>query len=166
VSGSAVAVRCSSAPLPPVFANLYLSLSHRLPLHLRYATILAFDVKVTADARIAAEDMGVRIFTADIIYHLTDQFDRYLKESVRLMQEEKAADISFPCICRIIPTAVFNSRNPIVMGMDVLEGTLRIGTPLCVLLEGKSEVCSLLAAVYAWSQLPRHPSLHRCVHAR
>ena len=106
----------------------------------RYATILAFDVKVTADARIAAEEMGVRIFTADIIYHLTDQFDKYLKDSVRAMQEEKAADISFPCVCRIIPTAVFNSRNPIVVGMDVLEGTLRIGTPLCVLQEGKSDV--------------------------
>ena len=97
----------------------------------RYATILAFDVKLTPDARAAADEMGVRIFTADIIYHLTDQFDKYLKDSVREMQESKAAEIAFPCVCRIIPTAIFNSRNPIVMGMDVLEGTLRVGTPLC-----------------------------------
>jgi translation initiation factor 5B len=45
-----------------------------------FATVLAFDVKVTAEARAAAEELGVRIFTADIIYHLTDQFDAYIKE--------------------------------------------------------------------------------------
>ncbi len=97
-------------------------------------------MKITPDARAAADEMGVRIFTADIIYHLTDQFDKYLKDSVREMQESKAAEIAFPCVCRIIPTAVFNSRNPILVGMDVLEGSLRVGTPLCVLQEGRSPV--------------------------
>jgi translation initiation factor 5B len=38
-----------------------------------YATILAFDVRIDADARAYAEETGVRIFTADIIYHLFDQ---------------------------------------------------------------------------------------------
>ncbi len=106
----------------------------------RYATILAFDVKVTADARDAAAELGVRIFTADIIYHLTDQFDAYLKESVRALQEAAQAEVSFPCVLRIIPTAIFNAKNPIVMGVDVVEGSLRIGTPICVLEDGKTEV--------------------------
>lgn len=44
--------------------------------------MLAFDVKVTPEARAASEELGVRIFTADIIYHLTDQFDAYLKEKL------------------------------------------------------------------------------------
>lgn len=34
---------------------------------------------VTRDAASLAEQMGVRIFTADIIYHLFDQFTAYLK---------------------------------------------------------------------------------------
>jgi len=38
----------------------------------------------------------------------------------------------FPCIGRIIPSAIFNRKDPIVLGMDVLEGSLRIGTPVCV----------------------------------
>ena len=46
------------------------------------ATVLAFDVKVTPEARAAAEDLGVTIFTAEIIYHLTDQFDAFLKRSL------------------------------------------------------------------------------------
>jgi hypothetical protein len=40
----------------------------------KYAVILAFDVPVAREAREQAEEFGVRIFTADIIYHLFDQF--------------------------------------------------------------------------------------------
>jgi Translation-initiation factor 2 len=46
----------------------------------KFAVILAFDVPMTREARDLAESMGVRIFTADIIYHLFDQFTAYLKQ--------------------------------------------------------------------------------------
>lgn len=36
---------------------------------------------VTREAGTLAEQMGVRIFTADIIYHLFDQFSAYLKQA-------------------------------------------------------------------------------------
>lgn len=45
----------------------------------KFAVILAFDVPVNREARDLAESMGIRIFTADIIYHLFDQFQAYLK---------------------------------------------------------------------------------------
>lgn len=47
--------------------------------------ILAFDVKVDPDAQREADVMGVRIFTADIIYHLFDAFNAYVAEK----REEK-----------------------------------------------------------------------------
>jgi translation initiation factor 5B len=99
-----------------------------------YATILAFDVKITSDASDMAERLGVKIITADIIYHLTDQFDAFLKEDLAKKQAESLAEAVFPVIARIIPTNVFNAKDPIVCGVDVLEGTLKIGTPLCVVL--------------------------------
>lgn len=99
-----------------------------------YATILAFDVKVTSEAAEFAEKMGVKIFTADIIYHLTDQFDAYLKDATAKKQEASLAEAVFPVICRIIPTAVFVRKDPILVGVDVLEGKLKMGTPLCVVL--------------------------------
>ena len=37
-------------------------------------------IAVTKEARELAEDLGVKIFTADIIYHLFDQFTAYLKK--------------------------------------------------------------------------------------
>lgn len=49
----------------------------------KYAVILAFDVKVTDEARREAKNQDVTIFNADIIYHLQDQFSKYC-EGVRL----------------------------------------------------------------------------------
>jgi translation initiation factor 5B len=42
---------------------------------------LAFDVKVEREAQEMADSLGVRIFTADIIYHLFDQFMAYREVS-------------------------------------------------------------------------------------
>jgi len=41
---------------------------------------LAFDVKVLQDAKDLAEQEGVKIFTANIIYHLFDHFTAYIAQ--------------------------------------------------------------------------------------
>jgi translation initiation factor 5B len=55
-----------------------------------FATILAFDVDVEKEAREHAVEMGVRIFTADIIYHLFDQFTRFMEELNEKRRQEAA----------------------------------------------------------------------------
>lgn len=42
-----------------------------------YACILAFDVRVDREVEQFAANEGVHIFTADIIYHLEDNFLKY-----------------------------------------------------------------------------------------
>ena len=105
-----------------------------------YAIILAFDVKVTPNAAQMAKELGVRIFSADIIYHLFDQFTNYIKELRDKDSEIKRKEAIFPCIIRIIPQYIFNRSNPIVVGVDVLEGVLRPGTPLCVVQKKTQEI--------------------------
>ena len=41
---------------------------------IRWAVILAFDVRIERDAQEMADSLGVKIFSADIIYHLFDSF--------------------------------------------------------------------------------------------
>ena len=97
-----------------------------------YATILAFDVNVEREARDHANAMSVRIFTADIIYHLFDQFTRFMDELAEKRRADAAAVAVFPSICRILPQHVFNQKDPIIVGMEVVEGILKVGTPLCI----------------------------------
>ncbi|KXS14638.1 hypothetical protein M427DRAFT_57540 [Gonapodya prolifera JEL478] len=95
-----------------------------------YAQILAFDVKVDREAELEADSLGVRIFKADVIYHLFDAFKQYMDGILEQKRKDQAPQAIFPCVLRIVPGAVFNKRNPIVVGVDVVEGQLRVGTPL------------------------------------
>ncbi|KAJ1845244.1 eukaryotic translation initiation factor 5B, partial [Coemansia sp. RSA 2703] len=47
-------------------------------------------------------------------------------------RKEQAALAVFPCVLRMIKGAVINKHNPLILGIDVVAGQLRLGTPLCV----------------------------------
>ena len=49
---------------------------------------MAFDVRVEPQAQELADHLGVRIFVADIIYHLFDQFMAHREERKKQKQEE------------------------------------------------------------------------------
>lgn len=66
----------SAVSLGPVHKKDVIKASVMLERSPEHAVILAFDVKVTPEARHEAEHSGVRIFTAEIIYHLFDQFTK------------------------------------------------------------------------------------------
>lgn len=95
----------------------------------QYAVMLCFDVKVDKEAQAYADEVGVKIFTADIIYHLFDEFTRHMAEIAAQKKEERKMDAVFPCV--LSPVAVFNKREPIIVGVDVIDGTLRVHTPIC-----------------------------------
>jgi translation initiation factor 5B len=97
-----------------------------------YACILAFDVKVNADARAEATKLKVKLFEADIIYHLEDDFKAHIFEVEEAKRAAAAEDAVFPVELQILPDHIFNTKNPIIMGCRVLHGTLRPGTPICV----------------------------------
>uniref|UniRef100_A0A182ISB2 IF-2 domain-containing protein n=1 Tax=Anopheles atroparvus TaxID=41427 RepID=A0A182ISB2_ANOAO len=98
----------------------------------RYATILAFDVKIERDAQELADNLGVKIFQADIIYHLFDKFMAYRDEIKQRKRDEFKQIAVFPCKLKILPQFVFNSRDPIVMGVIVEAGIVKNGTPITV----------------------------------
>jgi translation initiation factor 5B len=102
----------------------------------KYGVILAFDVPVSAEAKSMAEELGVKVFTADIIYHLFDQFTAYLKRAKEEEQEAAKLDAVFPCVLKIMPTCIFNKKDPIVLGVEVVEGIAKVGTPICVPTQG------------------------------
>ncbi|CAO1613768.1 unnamed protein product [Jaminaea pallidilutea] len=102
------------------------------------ACILCFDVPVDKEAEKLAEELGVRLFRADIIYHLFDAFTKYNAEVVEAKKKEAAPTAVWPVRLKIL--ACFARRDPIILGAELLDNVdLRVGTPLCVL-KGKETI--------------------------
>ncbi|KOS21480.1 Eukaryotic translation initiation factor 5B [Escovopsis weberi] len=93
-----------------------------------YAVMLCFDVKVDKEAQAYADEQGIKIFTADIIYHLFDNFTAHMDAMLEKKKEESKMLAVFPCVLK--PVAIFNKTSPIVVGIDVVEGQLKINTPI------------------------------------
>ncbi|KAK3229834.1 hypothetical protein Dsin_001715 [Dipteronia sinensis] len=127
-----VKIPVSGIGIGPVHKKDVMKASVMLEKKKEYATILAFDVKVTPEARELADELGVKVFIADIIYHLFDQFKAYIDNLKEEKKREAADEAVFPCVLRIVPQCIFNKKDPIVLGVDVLEGIARVGTPICI----------------------------------
>ncbi|KAK3721999.1 eukaryotic translation initiation factor 5B [Vermiconidia calcicola] len=112
----------------PVHKRDIITASTMLEKAKEYAVMLCFDVKVDKDAHELADQMGVKIFTAEIIYHLFDDFTKHMKALNEAKKEESKMLAVFPCVLK--PVAVFNKKDPIVIGVDVVDGNLRLTTPL------------------------------------
>lgn len=66
-----------------------------------YACILAFDVKIEKDAQKFAEKLGVKIFSAEIIYHLSDMFLAHLKAIDDEKRRQFAGEAVWPVVLEV-----------------------------------------------------------------
>jgi translation initiation factor 5B len=97
-----------------------------------FSTILAFNVNIEDDVLELANKNGIKIFSAEIIYHL---FDFYIKYRDQIINERKLLYKSqsvFPCILKILEKHIYNKKNPLIFGVIVQEGNLHIGTPIII----------------------------------
>jgi len=125
-------IKYAGVSIGPVHKKDVMKASVMLQHDKEFACLLAFDVKVERDAQEMADGLGVKIFTADIIYHLFDQFTAYKDELKERRKDEHKNEAVFPCRLRILPQCIFNTRDPIVLGVTIINGNLKAGTPLCV----------------------------------
>jgi translation initiation factor 5B len=112
----------------PVFKRDVMNCGIMLEKQKEYAVMLCFDVKVDKEAQAYAEEQGIKIFTADIIYHLFDAFTKHMAQIAEQKKEDSKLLAVFPCVLNTV--AVFNKTSPIVIGVDVVDGNLRMHTPL------------------------------------
>jgi translation initiation factor 5B len=121
----------ASISIGPVFKKNVLRAGAQLEKAKQFAVMLCFDVKVDKDARAYAEEIGVKIFEADIIYHLFDKFTAHMKAIEDQRKEDSKMLAVFPCTLNTV--AVFNKKDPIVIGVDVTDGNLRLLTPIAAI---------------------------------
>ncbi|AKG39441.1 translation initiation factor IF-2 [Infirmifilum uzonense] len=96
----------------------------------KYAAILAFNVKVTPEAREEAAQKGVQIFTERILYRLVENFLKWFEEQRALERRRIFEKVTPPAVVQILPGYVFRRRDPIIVGVRVVCGRLRPGIKL------------------------------------
>lgn len=107
-----------------------ISMKERNP---KFAVVLAFDVVITREAQEAADQAGIKIFSARIIYHLFDAFKKYCKEYEEALKEKNRAIAVFPCQLKVIDS--IRAKDPMILGCAIERGQLRVGSQLCLIRE-------------------------------
>ncbi|KAF8821072.1 putative translation initiation factor IF-2 [Cardiosporidium cionae] len=90
------------------------------------------EISTDPEAEKEAVILGVKILSAEIIYHLFDDFTKYIHEYNEEKKRSKSAQAVFPCELSVLSQYIFNKKDPIIIGVKVDAGILKVGTPLVV----------------------------------
>ena len=98
-----------------------------------FCSILALNVNVPSNVTQMAEKMGVEIFKAKKVNKLCQKFKQYVRNICEYKRNGARNNVVFPVEMQILsPKHVFNNKHPIIIGVKITRGTLRIGTPIVV----------------------------------
>ena len=95
-----------------------------------HRAILAFNVPVLSDAVPESLRDQVRIFSADVMYQLLEQYAKWRDEKQQALEAEQRLEIVHPAKLQVLPGFVFRRSKPAVVGIKVLSGRLRPGVRL------------------------------------
>ncbi len=92
--------------------------------------IVAFSVSITPDARehILSSDVGV--IEGSVIYSVVKDADEWLKKRKQEILEQKKRTYSIPAKIVILPQYIFRSTKPVIVGITVQSGRVKVGDKL------------------------------------
>ncbi len=92
-----------------------------------YGAILAFNVKVPQDVEREAQSSGVRIIRGEILYKVVDEYVKWSSELKAKALEAALSQLVRPGIIQLLPGYVFRRRDPVIVGVRVVKGTIKPG---------------------------------------
>ena len=90
------------------------------------AVVIGFNVSLNNDAK----SEKVKVFTADIIYKLIENFEKWVEGEKKRREAAEIEMLVRPCKIKIMPGYVFRQNNPAVVGVEVLEGKIKTNIKL------------------------------------
>ncbi|MBU0666776.1 MAG: translation initiation factor IF-2 [Nanoarchaeota archaeon] len=90
------------------------------------AVILGFNISDEADVCSTI----VKVLVRDVIYKLIDDFEEWQALTKKSQEAKKLEAVVRPCKLEILPNCIFRQNNPCIVGVDVVTGVVKVGTPL------------------------------------
>jgi translation initiation factor 5B len=95
-----------------------------------HRAVLAFSVPILPDAVPEGEASAVRIFRADVMYRLIEEYDAWRTERKRELEAQRRLEHVQPAKLEVLPGFIFRASKPAIVGIRVRGGTLRPGVRL------------------------------------
>lgn len=92
--------------------------------------IIGFNVALTQEAQEAtmASDVGARV--GDVIYSLVEDTENWLKARKQELDESRKRSMAVPSKISIIPEYIFRAAKPVIVGVKVHSGRIKVGDKL------------------------------------
>lgn len=95
-----------------------------------YGAILAFNVRPPPEVEKEAQSSGVKIVRGEILYKVVDEYLKWAQELRAKAVEAALSQLVRPGIIQILPGYVFRRRDPAIVGVRVVKGTIKPGYTL------------------------------------
>jgi len=95
-----------------------------------YGVVLAFNVKMLQDAEEEAKNRKIPIFQHNIIYHLIDDYTKWMKSEQEARLQKELQTLIRPAKIKILSGYIFRRAKPAIVGIEVLAGTIKPKYPL------------------------------------
>lgn len=92
--------------------------------------ILCFNVDLLPEAEIQTREKKIPVFKSNVIYKIVEDYQKWRDETSERKKQDKLEAVIRPCKVRILPGFVFRKRQPAIFGIEILEGVLKIDTPM------------------------------------
>ncbi len=92
--------------------------------------IFSFNLPVSREAEKEMQEKGVKLFNEKVIYNLLENYKRWVEEEKITERKTAFEHLVFPGKIRILPGHCFRVSNPLICGIEVLEGRIKKGASL------------------------------------
>ena len=86
--------------------------------------LILFGVEADEEILRLAASKGIKVISSNIIYHLTEEFDKWIERKKAEKEAKKRQSLPKIGKIRILPGCIFRNSNPAIVGVEVLEGEI------------------------------------------
>ncbi len=87
--------------------------------------LLAFNANLSKEAESEVHETGVKVFSNQVVYRLIEEYQEWVDEAKRSLDEGQRNEIPFPAKFTIMPNCVFHAAKPAIVGVHVIAGKVR-----------------------------------------
>jgi translation initiation factor 5B len=92
-----------------------------------FVVILGFNVGFKCNEQ---EYKKVKVINNEVIYRIIEEYKKWSEETKKSEELKKLGELASPCKIRYLVNHTFRQSNPAIIGVEIVAGTLKVGTRL------------------------------------